>query len=844
MGNIMRGSRTHLLRSVAPAVLIAATMASSAAYAQSTGGGIETVTVTAEKRSENIQNVPIAITAFTGAALQGKDVTGLAQLSAMTPNVTLDAGTPFGGDSSVLSASIRGIGSDDFAFNIDPAVGVYLDGVYLARTIGANQDLLDVQRIEVLKGPQGTLFGRNTIGGAISIVTRDPGDHFDWKAQVTTGSRNRRDIGLTVDIPLSDTVRTSLTVSSVQQDGYQKVVPYNNVNNYLIESPNPHNGGVDQHSAYGGTNRQAVRGKLVWEPNSRFTTTVTADWTHEDQEAQPVTVLQTWPNTPNPAGAIAGLYTACTHGATIGVLCSSRRADGWPSVGGLMPLNTPGINWLPIDASTTQTGNIDTTYAHGPNFAKFDAEGLGITLQYDLTPDITLKSITGARHINWHIGTNLDGSPENGLFLNVTDKQRQTQFSEELQAVGTALGERLHWVAGLYYFYEEGFVHDWVSFDGGLLTVDDKKDNLLATNNYAAYAHADYKLTEKIGVTVGARYSMENKKFLGGQQDDNGLSYKASGCYPPTASGALLGAPAFLTCQQVLGFPVAGQPFRYFPAGWNKRNFYELTPTLGLQYHWDQDLMLYFRWSKGFKSGGWTTRLSKVIANGADAQFGPEKATSYEGGFKSEWFDHRLVLNGAGFYSKFTEMQLNQQVGPSPVLKNLGDSDIFGGELEAQADIGNGFMLNANVGYIDAEYTRLDPSVVAVDGGGAVVPQESIFLNSKLPKTPKWKFSVNPQYNVDLGNGRFLMAQLTWTHTSSMYNDTLNTELLKRPTTDTLDMSVQVSFDNDKYAVIAGGKNITDARFITVGSVNYGAGFVDATYNGPAEWYLTLRAKM
>ncbi len=187
MGNIMRGSRTHLLRSVAPAILIAATMASSAAYAQASGGGIETVTVTAEKRSENIQNVPIAITAFTGSELQSKDVTGLAQLSAMTPNVTLDAGTPFGGDSSVLSASIRGIGSDDFAFNIDPAVGVYLDGVYLARTIGANQDLLDVQRIEVLKGPQGTLFGRNTIGGAISIVTRDPGDHFDWKARSRPG---------------------------------------------------------------------------------------------------------------------------------------------------------------------------------------------------------------------------------------------------------------------------------------------------------------------------------------------------------------------------------------------------------------------------------------------------------------------------------------------------------------------------------------------------------------------------------------------------------------------------------------------------------------------------------
>ncbi len=840
-------NKLHSRLLLSAVALAAAATATGAAYAQ-TGDTIETVTVTAEKRAENIQDVPIAISAFTGSMLQDKNITDLSQLSAMTPNVTLDAGTPFGGDSSVLSASIRGIGSDDFAFNIDPAVGVYLDGVYLARTIGANQDLLDVERIEVLKGPQGTLFGRNTIGGAISIVTRDPGDHFDWKAVATTGSRNRRDFGATVDVPLSDTVRTSLTFSSVQQDGYQEVVPYNNTAGYLIESPNPHNGGVDQHSAYGGTNRQSVRGKLVWQPNDAFKATVTADWTHQDQEAQPVSVLQTFPNTPNPGGSIAALYSLCTGTdgfpqVPIGQLCNLPRADGWPSSGGLMPLNTPGINWLPINPSTTQTGNIDTTYASGPNFAKFDAEGVGVTLQYDLNDNLTLKSITGYRHINWHIGTNLDGAPNNGLFLNVTDKQRQQQFSEELQAVGTAFGERLHWVAGLYYFYEDGFVHDWVSFDGGLLTVDDKAQNLLRTSNYAGYAHLDYKLTDKIGITVGGRYSIEHKEFLGGQQDDNGLAYKASGCYPPTASAALLGAPAFLTCQEVLGFPMASQPFRYFPDGWNKHDFYEFTPTAGAQYHWTDDVMLYFQFSKGSKSGGWTTRLSSPITNGADAYYGPEKASTYEGGIKSEWFDHRLLINGAGFYSQFSEIQLNQQQGASPVLKNLGDADIYGGELEAQANLGQGFMLNANVGYLDAEYTRLDPSVVAKDSSGNIIPESSIFLSSKLPKTPKWKFSVNPQYNVELGNGSFLLAQLTWTHTSSMYNDTLNTQLLKRPATDTLDASVQVSFDNDKYAIIAGGKNITDRRFVTVGSVNYAAGFVDATYNPPAEWYLSLRVK-
>ena len=425
--------RSRFLLSAVPMALVAVIAASNAAYA------IETVTVTAEKRSENVQNVPIAITAFTGSQLENKDVTSLSGLSNLTPNVTLDAGTPFGGDSSVLSASIRGIGSDDFAFNIDPGVGVYLDGVYLARTIGANVDLLDVERIEVAKGPQGTLFGRNTIGGAISIVTRDPGDVFMFKAIATTGSFNRRDINATADIPLTDHLRSSITVQSVQRDGYQKVVPFDNSAGYYWDPPTTLNGGTDQHDAYGGQNRQSVRGKLVWDVNPHFKATLTADWTHEDQEAQPVTVRQTFPNTPAFYDSIAMLYTLCTAGVPIGQLCSLPRADGFPSSGGLLPLDTPGINWLPISPATTQTGNIDTTYASGPNFAKFDSAGVGLTLDYQLTDNVTLKSITGYRDILWNIGTNLDGSPSNGSFLNVTDKQHQSQFSEELQAIGNCL---------------------------------------------------------------------------------------------------------------------------------------------------------------------------------------------------------------------------------------------------------------------------------------------------------------------------------------------------------------------------------------------------------------------
>src|SRR3954462_1821047 len=163
---------------------------------------LEEIVVTAQKREQNVQNVPIAITAFTAETLRDKGVGDIGMLTRFAPNVNLDTGSPFSGDTSVLSASIRGIGQDDFAFNLDPGVGVYVDGVYLARTIGANQSLLDIDRIEILKGPQGTLFGRNTIGGAISIVTHTPGNDTRFIAQATGGSYNRRDVSFTADLPI------------------------------------------------------------------------------------------------------------------------------------------------------------------------------------------------------------------------------------------------------------------------------------------------------------------------------------------------------------------------------------------------------------------------------------------------------------------------------------------------------------------------------------------------------------------------------------------------------------------------------------------------------------------
>ncbi len=246
--------------------------------------------------------------------MRAKGVTDIHSLSNLTPNVNLDASSPFSGDTSVLSASIRGIGQDDFAFNIDPGVGVYLDGVFLARTIGANQNLLDVDRVEILKGPQGTLFGRNTIGGAINIVTHEPGTEARFQAQATGGSFSRADVGFTADLPITDKLLSTVTASSSQRDGYQDVIPYPagtllGDTPWVVDPPNAYpRAGYDQASSYGGQNLQVIRGKVVWHASDAFKLTVTGDYQHQDQPSTPVTILSV--NT-TPAAIFGYTYNTC-----------------------------------------------------------------------------------------------------------------------------------------------------------------------------------------------------------------------------------------------------------------------------------------------------------------------------------------------------------------------------------------------------------------------------------------------------------------------------------------------------------------------------------------------------
>lgn len=848
----------QFLISCAIAPLALATMP---AFAQDAGeqpqdsGGISEIVVTAQKRVENVQDVPISISAFGGETLRERAVGDVAQLSNAAPNVTLDAGTPFSGSSSVLSAFIRGIGANDFAMNIDPGVGIYLDGVYLARTVGANLDLPDVERIEVLKGPQGTLFGRNTIGGAISVVTRTPGDVASFQGDVTTGRFNRIDVRGYADLPLAETLRSSITFSMKSRDGYQKRVPYPSTTPFVTDNPRSlPQSGYETASREGSQNEWTLRGKLLWEASDRFRVTLGGDYMRINQSSMANSVLAVTSGVPGPFAGLAannipgtaldvvtgssgflfaGLYNFCIGASAADLaarnaaaLCNTRGtslnpSSVLPALAGVNVDANPNNNRLPYD-SRWISANKDLSYATGNSFSDMKVYGFTGVLDLDVSETLALKSITGYRNISWSSGLDLDNSPM--AILEPSFSLSQNQFSQEVQLIGSALDKRLNFVLGGYYFREEGKMRDFVTFSEGLLQIIGPND--LETKNYAAFGQIDWRISDLIGITLGGRYTHEDKSFIGRQTDANGFNYKLFNCPVEVAA-----------CQGILGFPVPGQPLRYYVDGTQKKKFNNFAPKVGIQLHPSEDVMVYGSWSRGYKTGGWTTRLSNPLPNAPD--FDEEKAESFEVGVKSTLLDRRLQLNLSAFTTRYDGIQLNFQQGVSPTVQNAGNARIKGFEVETQVAPADGLTISAALGYTDAHYTSvLGPAVVAPNPF-----QAGTAVGADLPKTPKWKFNVSPRYKLDLGNKGAVILLADYTRTSSVWNDTERTYLLRRPSLDQLNASITYQAPSGNWEITAGGTNLTNTRYLVTGQAQIAGGQIYGTWSRPAEWYAKVGIK-
>jgi iron complex outermembrane recepter protein len=817
-------------------------------------GGIQEIVVTAQKRSENVQNVPIAISAFAGEALSERAVGNVSQLAALSPNVNLDSGVSFSASTAVLAASIRGIGASDFAFNIDPAVGVYLDGVYLARSVGANQDLLDVERIEILKGPQGTLFGRNTIGGAISIVTRDPAKEFGVRGDLTLGRYNLFQARASVDIPLAENLYSSFTVDIKTRNGYLKRLQF--PGSLAANSP-PFTvypaSGFDSPSREGDEDNRTFRGKLKYDGGS-FRVTLGGDYAFT-QGTAPTKLLQT--TNGDPGGLFANIYNTCISTSiadltTFGLLnaCntsgtqfpSRHRNQTFPvnrltTLAGVNVDGNPSNDLLPYD-NRFITNSRDTSYANGNNFSRLRNWGLTLNTEFDVSDDVLLKSITSYRKSNWKSGLDGDGSPLN--ISTYSFEQRQQQFSQELQLVGSALEDKLKYVLGAYYFRESGFLVDYVISGEGLYVIDGP--NYLKTNAYAGFGQLDFEVNDLISFTAGARYTKENKSFEGGQQELSGLFYKLAGAPCSNLAGDIFPdavLPNGQTCRVANNYPDPSNPLRIYPGGINRQKFNNFSPKLGVQLHPAEDVLVYGSWSKGYKTGGWTTRYSTPQT--FVSSFNPEKATTYELGLKSTLLNRRLQVNAALFYTDYNAIQLNFQVGGSPTIANVGDGRIKGAELEITAVPVKALTLNFALGFTDAVYTALDPAVAVTSGANAL--QAGAIVGSVLPKTPRWKVNFSPRYEIELGNGGSVTLLGDYTFISKQTNNVERTFALNRPSVSLLNASISYKDPADHYTVTVGGTNLTNERYVASGTSIPAFGAIIGSFSRPVEWYARLGFK-
>jgi iron complex outermembrane receptor protein len=862
---MIKSCRSRLGASVIAAAAAAAPgFAPAAAQTDQQQGGIQEIVITAQKRAENVQDVPIAVSAFGAAALEERAVQSVSALSAMAPNVSLDDSVPFSGSTAVLAASIRGIGSNDFAFNIDPGVGVYLDGVYLARSIGANQELLDIARIEILKGPQGTLFGRNTIGGAISVVTADPAKEFGGKADFTTGRFNLLQARATINIPLSDSLFSSVSFLVKSRDGYGKRIPYPDarVANTPSYSVFP-TAGRDAPDREGDEDNRTIRAKLKFDNGGPFRVVLSGDY-QNTSASSPYSLLKTVGNDISGPINFAQFYNMCisstgaqlaamSEGAGLNFtnLCgtygtqfpSIRRGETIPVLqhAGLASLNVdgnPGNDRVPW-GNQFITGKPDLSYANGNSFSKLKSWGLSAIVDYDVSDAVALKSITAYREGHWLSGLDADGSPLNIFHLDYD--QDQWQFSQELQLTGQALDKKLNYVLGAYYFKEKGRLLDLITMGEGLNQIDGP--NWLDTENYAFFGQVDYRPIDLIGITIGGRYTHEKKLFEGGQQELNGLFYKLAGCsdangmITPYAPIAGAGSP---TCRVALNYPSDANPLRVFPTGINRQSFNNFSPKIGLQIHPDDAIMLYGSWSKGYKTGGWTTRYTTPQTE--VSHFNPEKASTFEAGIKSTLLDRRLQVNASAFTTKYTGIQLNYQVGSSPTIANVGDARIKGFEVEMIAQPVEMLTINGAIGYVDAYYTALDPAV-AVTSGPVPDFQAGAVVGGDLPKTPAWKINLSPRLAFPVGDAGRVVLLGDWTHTSKSWNNVERTLALLRPASDIFSASISFTDATDRYTLTFGGTNLSNERYLTSGTSIPAFGVVSGAYNRPREWYLRLGVK-
>jgi iron complex outermembrane receptor protein len=808
---------------------------------------LEEVIVTARKRQERLQDVPVSVTAFTATSLDSKSINNIIELSRFAPNVEINNGRADGGGSAI-SAYIRGVGQQDFIFPTDPGVGIYIDGVYMARTIGVPMDLSDVERVEILRGPQGTLYGKNTIGGAINVVSRKPILEGDPTGQIegTVGRFNRTAVKGYVLAPIVEgKLGAKISVSSLHRDGFGERLTTG--------------------QKLGDEGKIIARGALRWAPSKDVDIELQADYQHQRQSGPVGTMVN---RIPSDVSLPAFLDPFAPVGAT------SVRFDQLYN-----DVVVPGLNTqLGLPANSRYDSRWMTSNPYNSNGTALsrdnnDVWGLTLTADWNISDATHLKSITAYRHFSADIARDGDMTPY--PVADTHNQQTEHQISQELQLSGTAVNDKLNWLVGAYYMDEHARDLDTVHLFGGLfeaytplfgapgastLSFDYLPLNEIKVKTWAFFTQESFKFTDQLSLTLGARYSKDKKEYYQDHQllvVDAGTA-AASGAYPSCNNTLPPNAPGRYVCPRTLS------------ASWGS-----FTPKISIDYKPMPGYMIYAGYSKGFKGGGWSPRPTQQ--NNTDLAYGPEKLDQFEVGVKSEWLDRRLVVNLAGFYGIYQDVQtttISSSGGGALLLltRNLGKAEIYGLEGEVTARPARGLDLSASMGYLHSKWKSFNAAncnagVFAVTNG--VYCDTNLSLDDKLVDSPTWTINLGAQYAFSLdknlgdlilrGDGSF--KSKTW---KDPYNLGRGTNYLGQPDIRTQPQAagylvtmpqlaqpdywvfnLRLSWTNPSasWEVSTFVTNLFDKKYVTSVTPVDTFGYDEAYYGRPREWGVSTKYK-
>ncbi|MGE0387225.1 MAG: TonB-dependent receptor [Gammaproteobacteria bacterium] len=706
------------------AAIALASIAADCAIAQ----GLEEVIVTARKKEETLQSVPVAVSAITAEALSDQGIRTPLDLGRSVPSLRA---LPHSTSQSVVVFTLRGQAAGDVLSTVDQSVGMYVDGVNIARPRGLNGAMFDLERIEVLKGPQGTLYGRNTTGGAINLISRGADyNGYHGYAMVDAGNHGLIAGRGAINVPIiQDRLAMRLGYQGTFRDGF---------GDSAITGQDL---GQDRGQHF-------FRGSITADPWENVNVQFKAEYYRSKEQGALTTTQAILP------GAIANFEAAIETGA-LPLAGLGRIFGGVPTPADLAGLGA-GAAALQRFA-TLGRADIFTNYYERPQHDEFESVTIGGTISVDLTDTLKLKSVTGYRTFTNHQVFDLDGTPfrilqvgmgqfaDNPILLGVagappapfqTDpgpEQDSRFFSQEFNLSGEGFGGRLNWLGGIYYSHEIGSDTQHAEAFPVLLPNTFIHDGArIGNTSWSLYSQNDIKVTDAVTFTFGGRYTEEDK-FMDSRSRDffynTGTIQCRTGIPVPatttTPSSCLLHNAATFT-----GFSYLGS------LKW------QITP----------DVMAYVKTAEGFRGGAFQLRSPTA------APAGPETATEVELGLKADWFDGKLRTNIAMYRTEYTNKQesiiITVRGSPATVIQNAADAELRGFEAEITALPIEGLTLNANVGYIEGEYGSF-PGALPVNGGAAIDASGEEFSN------PPWTLSLAGKYEFPFWKGR-LSAAMDW----------------------------------------------------------------------------------